>query len=408
MTRRRKTHHRPHHPRHPHQTPEWQRRGSQQRADRQVREWLTAQPDPADAPMRPLAAWLLALFAVVTVGGLAGTGLAALASHQTEHLKLAEEGRPATARVVAVVNGEPWVSFTTADGTEVTATARGGYDHGAHDHNSPRAIAVRYLPDDPSVVVTEEYTPRPWWAVALAIPSALGLGLWYLRGSLRDVHHRHRVRAHEDGTERTTREAWRRVLPWVVPAAALAAAAATTTATTATTTAFAATTTATTATSTATTPYPPLITAGILATGALALAARALLLHAEHAPAPRRPRPIRLLPEGTGVILCCAVFLSFPLGFAAHGLTGLYLEHRAFARETTTTATAEILHQGEVGGRGPCRWSADLRYTADGLTYEHRVTEFCSDDAVDLLRGATEVEVEWPASDPARVRVVTG
>ncbi|MDT0330772.1 hypothetical protein [Nocardiopsis lambiniae] len=334
--------------------------------------------------MRPLTAWTFAVLAVIAVGGLAGTGLAALASYQEEHRVLAERGHPATARVVAVVNGDPRVSFTTADGTEVTAIARGG-----HDHGGPRDVAVRHLPGDPAVVVTEGYTPRPWWVVALTLPAVLGLGLWYLPGSLRDAHHRHRVRAHKDGAERTAREARRRVLPWTVSASTLVTAAAAT------------------AAFVRIAPYPALIAAGVLATGALALGARALLLHAEHAPAPRPPRPIRLLPRGTGVVLCCAAFLSVPLGLSAHGLTGLYLEHRAFARDTTAAGTAEILSQGEVGGRGPCRWSADLRYTADGLTYEQRVTEFCSDDAVDLLKGTTEVDVEWPASDPARVRVVT-
>lgn len=337
---------------------------------------------------------------VVFFGLLLGWG----AFHATESLAwqfaLTEHGVAAGAEVVEVDHGQPVVRFTTADGAEATALARG-----EHTADSSLHPDVLYLPYAPEQVALTDYRWPLWpWAVPVG-PLLIGFLVLQHRGGVRAGWFRRRVRVLRWGTPGQG-SAWRRSLPWTLTAATLLAVGAVLYAL-------------------------PLIGFGnggvpILGLGndgvpllefgnggvplwlcgvgaalvvyGLALGVHALYHHAEHAPVHRAPRMFRPVPRWS-------VYLALVAGLLIPGTLFflLMLFSPLLPDGEREHGTAEIVDYECVRSGRPCSYRLTVEYEAEGLPHRGTIRVFERVAAEGLIREA-EAPVSWDRSDPSDVR----
>lgn len=296
--------------------------------------------------------------------------------------RLAYETDSATASgtVVEVERGRPVVVFTTADGTEVTATARGEYRRG-----DPLGVTVRYLPHDPweATVGDALWVPPLFFALPL-LPVAVLLFLRHPNGP-RARAYRARVRARQHG--RPPEGAFGPpVVLWSVSgtvftvcALALIAASLYGFDTWDDGQLF---------------PVLGLIGAALLPPG-LDMLFQGRLRYLERVPGRRDPVPPRLFRGGLymgllGVACTAPIVLLVFVSVAADV-------------ETPEEGTARVVAAGcgdVIGNSRGCRDLVALEYEVDGLRY----TQTTDDVGFDFAPG-DEALVAWDADDPSLVRV---
>lgn len=327
-------------------------------------------------PRGPRAHPFLAFVAVVVLGGLLGVAVYLTAAELVRAAAFERHARAAEATVVEVRHGDPVVSFTAADGEEVTAVAHGGHRHGA-----PREVTVRHLVERPAAVALADHRWVPWWALPLGAAAVFAVHARWAPTGIRGGWAWRRAKSHVKGPEPG---GWSRralVRPAAGAAVLLVSAAA-----------FAA--------------LPvllgdlpglaadpagliPLVPATVCVVGAGTVAVRAAYRWADRVPAPYPPRLFRLLSPGWFWLPALAVASA-----AAFGALVVPLFDRGEFRESGPTEVLDV--RCEARGRAPCVPFLTVAYEADGLTYVEEVPGRQDRDGV---------LVEWDPEDPTDVRI---
>ncbi|WP_306368290.1 hypothetical protein [Nocardiopsis sp. CC223A] len=287
----------------------------------------------------------------------------------------------ATGTVLEIDRGRPVVAFTTADGTEVTTTARGD-----HLRDDPREVTVRYLTDRPTEAMLDGslWIPPILFMVPL-IPVVVWLVLRHPHGP-RAVLYRARVRARElgrppEGTLNLAVTLWL-VCGFVVTACGLALI------------------TGALASIDSWSDFDlfvalGLIGAALLPTG-LDMLVHGLGRYLERAPGATEPVQPKLFGSGTYLGLYGVFFVGAPLVL-------LVLVSMETDVDTPEKGTATVLAVGcgdMIGNGRYCDDKVALEYEVDGLRY----TQTTDDVGFDLTPG-DEARVAWDADDPSLVRV---
>ncbi|CAL9451465.1 hypothetical protein SUDANB121_02465 [Nocardiopsis dassonvillei] len=341
---------------------------------------LNPHPTPVDEAPKP-GATIARIFIFMPFLGFAVVLLSALGIGDVL-TRLDYETASATApgTVVEIDRGRPVVAFTAADGTEVTAIARGEYRHG-----DPLDVTVRYLPEDPweAMVGDALWVPPLLFAVPL-VPVAVFLLLRHPNGP-RAQAYRARVRARERG--RAPEGAFSPpVVLWAVSG-----------------TVFTVCALVLIATSLygfdtwddgQLFPVLGVVGSALLPPG-LDMLFQGRLRYLERVPAGREPVPPRLFRSG---------FYMALLGAACTApIILLVFVSTATDVETPEEGTATVLAAGcgdVVGNARGCRDLVALEYEVDGLRY----TQTTDDVGFDFAPG-DEALVAWDADDPSLVRV---
>ena len=329
---------------------------------------------PARTPIR--------IFIVMPFAGVAVALLLALgAGDAFTRLQYTSASATAVGTIVEIDRGRPVVVFTAADGTKVTATARGD-----HRRGDPREVTVRYLTGRPTEVMLEGslWIPPVLFAVPL-VPLAAWLVLRHPDGP-RAALYRARVRARALGRppEGPVDLA---VALWLVPGFVC--------------TACGSVLVAGSLVSVRSWSGFDLFTAlgllgaALLPTG-LDMLFHGLVRYLERVPGTAEPVPPKLFGSGVYVGLLGALGVGVPLALMvfASAVTGV---------DTPEDGTATVLAAGcgDVVGRGRlCRTKVAVEYEVDGLRY----IQTADDEGFDFTPG-DEALVVWDADDPSLVRV---
>ncbi|CAL9451284.1 hypothetical protein SUDANB121_02461 [Nocardiopsis dassonvillei] len=327
-------------------------------------------------PRGPRAHPFLAFAAVVALGGLLGCAVYLAAAELVRRTAFEYHGRTVAATVVEVRHGDPVVAFTTAEGEEVTAVAHGGYRHG-----DPREVAARHLADRPDAVALADHRWAPWWALLPAFAAAGAVHARWAPTGIRGGWAWRRAKTHVKGPDPG---GWNRRAP-IRPALGAAALLAMAAALTALPVALGDVS----GLAVAPEGLIPLVPATVCVVGAGTVAVRAAYRWAERVPAPRPPRPFRLLSPGWFWLPALAVFAAAMVWGVAAPWIG-----RPEHREAGTAEVVDV--RCEARGRGGCASYLTLRYEADGLSYVEEVPGR-------YVRGG--VPVEWDPEDPTDVRI---
>lgn len=287
----------------------------------------------------------------------------------------------ASGTIVEIDRGRPVVAFTTADGTEVTTSARG-----EHLHGDPLEVTVRYLTERPTEAMLDGslWIPPILFAVPL-VPVIVWLVLRHPRGP-RAVLYRARVRARElgrppEGPLNLAVTLWL-VSGFVLTACGLALI------------------TGSLASIDSWSDFDLFVALGLLG-AALLPTGLDMLIHGlsrylERAPGAKEPVPPKLFGSGTYLGLFGVFCVGAPLVL-------LVVVSAATDVETPEDGTATVLAAGcgdVVGNARGCRSLVALEYEVDGLRY----TQTTDDVGFDFAPG-DEALVAWDADDPSLVRV---
>ncbi|MDE3724376.1 hypothetical protein PWG71_23540 [Nocardiopsis sp. N85] len=284
--------------------------------------------------------------------------------------------------VTAVVDGRPEVVFTTADGAEVTTTARG-----SHDPAGPLKVTVRHLPGDPeSAVLDNGLWVPPLLYGAPPVLILLVLLLRHPRGP-HETPYRARLRAYqrkEPPGPVFTRPITSRLAAGAVLAAVAVALLAS-------------------GTGWAAAARPAGSATGLPAIAASALGAALVLpgfhllfqgwcRYLERAPREKSPAPPKPLSGRAYLALLCSPVAVLLLV----AVPAMLIEEKPIATPVQGTARVLAVGCGDVIGDD----RVALAYEVDGLAY----TATAAMPGLDLEPG-DEARVAWDADDPTLVRV---
>lgn len=327
-------------------------------------------------PRGPRAHPFLAFVAVVVLGGLLGTSVYLTIAELVRRAAFEHHGRTVAATVVEIRHGDPVVSFTTAEGEEITSVAHGEYRHG-----DLREVEARHLVDRPGAVALADHRWAPWWALPLGAALVFSVHARWAPTGIRGGWVWRRTRTHVRGADPRgwTRRALMRPALGAAALLALAAAFASLPVALGEVPGLAA----------APEGLLPLVPATVCVVGAGTVAVRAAYRWAERVPAPHPPRPFPLLSLGwfwlPSLVVCAA---------AAVWVFAALLVDRPEHRESGTAEVIDVFCEAQA--RGPCTPYLVLRYEVDGLPYVEDVRG-------GHVRGG--VPVEWDPEDPTDVRI---